>query len=219
MIGNGVEVAQHCLFLKMSSLLVFIALSSISLAAETIKVGGTGAAMGTIRHLFAVFQKSHQETNIEIVLGLSSGGAKKALLQDALHIAVTSKAGKNAETIKEAVVAEYGSTPFVFATSRDNNTAGLTSLDILNIYSGKTTTWPDGKRLRLILRPAAVSDTDVLKSMSPAMALAIKTALSRESMKIAITDQDSADAIESIPGALGSQMRPRQPGPGLPPQN
>ncbi len=160
--------------------------------------------MGTMKLLSAAFQQSHRDINVEIVLGLGSGGAKRAVLQDALNIAVTSKAGKDVETAQGAVVTGYGRTPFVFATFRDNKASGLTSLDILNIYAGKTNTWPDGNRLRLILRPESDSDTEVLKRMSPAMESAMKSALSREGMKIAITDQDSADAIETIPGALGT---------------
>jgi len=75
---------------------------------------------------------------------------------------------------------------------------------LADIWSGKTTAWPDGGRLRLILRPESDSDTDVLKRISPALAQAIKNALSREGMKIAITDVESADAIETIQGALGT---------------
>ena len=174
------------------------------LAAETIKIGGTGAAMGTIRVLSAAFQSSHPGIKVEVVLGLGSNGAKKALMQDALHIAVTSKAGTDPEAVQGGVAIEYGKTPFVFATARDNSAVGLTTVDILNIYSGKTNTWPDGKRFRLVLRPETDSDSDALRSMSLDMKSAIKKALSREGIKIAVTDQDSADAIEAIPGALGT---------------
>ena len=144
------------------SSLLSLTLASIGLAAETIKVGGTGAAMGTMRMLSTAFQSAHPGIKVEVVLGLGSNGAKKALTQDALHIAVTSKAGNDRDALQGAVATGYGKTPFVFATSKNNNVAGLTTLDILNIYSGKTNTWPNGKRLRLILRPETDSDTEVL---------------------------------------------------------
>ena len=44
----------------------------------------------------------------------------------------------------------------------------------------------------------------MLQSMSADMKSAIKKALSREGIRMAVTDQDSADAIETIPGALGT---------------
>lgn len=174
------------------------------LSADTIRVGGTGAAMGTMKVLAHAFQQSHPNANVQIILGLGSGGAKRALLEGALDIAVTAKAGKKAENVPGAVAIEYGRTPFVFATSKSNRVSGLTMEQIVKIYGGETTTWPDGKRLRLILRPESDSDTDILKSISPAMAHAVKSALSRAGMKIAVTDQDSADAIETVSGALGT---------------
>jgi len=106
--------------------------------------------------------------------------------------------------LQGGVAIEYGKTPFVFATARDNRATGLTADDILKIYSGKTNTWPDGKRLRLVLRPETDSDSDALRSMSVDMKSVLKSALSREGIKIAVTDQESADAIEAIPGALGT---------------
>lgn len=172
--------------------------------AETIKIGGTGAAISTMQVLTEAFKKLHPDAKIVIVPGLGSGGGRKALLGGAIDIAVTSKAGEGVEKLEGAVAVLYGRSPFVFATSKKNPISGLTTKDIVEIWSGKKTTWPDGTRLRLILRPETDSDTDVLKSVSPAMAEAVKAALSREGMRIAITDSDSADAIETTPGALGS---------------
>lgn len=174
--------------------------------ADTIKIGGTGAAMGSMYAVAEAFKKSHPDTKVIIVPGLGSGGGRKALLGGAIDIAVTSRAGRSVEKLEGALAVLYGRSPFVFATSKKNPISGLTTKDIVEIWSGKKTTWPDGTRLRLILRPEADSDTDVLKSVSPAMAEAVKAALSREGMRMAMTDNDSADAIESTPGALGTSL-------------
>lgn len=174
--------------------------------ADTIKIGGTGAAMGTMRALAEAFKKSHPDTNVVIVPGLGSSGGRKALLGGAVDIAVTSKAGNSVEKLEGAVAMLYGRSPFVFAASKKNLVSALTTQELVEIWNGKRTTWPDGTRLRLILRPATDSDTDVLKSVSPAMAEAVKAALSRPGMKIALTDDDAANDIETIPGALGTSL-------------
>ena len=127
-------------------------------------------------------------------------------MEGAIDIAVTSKAGKDVEKLDGAVAVLCGKTPFVFATSKKNTTSALSTQELVDIWNGKTSTWPDGSRLRLILRPATDSDTDVLKSISPAMEQAVKNALSREGMKIAVTDGESADAIGTIQGALGTSV-------------
>jgi phosphate transport system substrate-binding protein len=176
----------------------------VPLAAQTIKIGGTGGALGTMGILAEAFKKSHPDAKVIIVPGLSSGGGRKALLGGAIDIAVTSKPGRDAEKLDGAIAVLLGRTPFVFATSTKNTTSALTTEELVAIWNGKTPTWPDGSRLRLILRPETDSDTDVLKRISPAMEQAVKNALAREGMKITMTDTETADAIETIPGALGT---------------
>jgi phosphate transport system substrate-binding protein len=190
------------------SLLLIGSLLSLSMPglgmADTIKIGGTGGAIGTMRVLGEAFRKLHPQAKVIIVPGLGSGGGRKALTAGAIDIAVTSQAGKDSEKLAGAVAALYGRTPSVFATSKKNPTSELTTQDLVDIWSVKKTTWPDGTRLRIILRPATDSDTTLLKSISPAMAGAVNSALAREGMKIAITDSDSVDAIETVEGALGT---------------
>lgn len=181
-----------------------ISLPTPSLQAQTIKIGGTGAALGTMHVLVEAFKKSRPEAKVIVVPGLGSGGARKALLGGAIDIAVTSKAGKDTEKLYGAVAVLLGRTPLVFATSRKNPASALTTQELVNIWNGKTTAWSDGSRVRLILRPENDSDTDVLKRISPAMEQAVKNASSREGMKIAITDTEGADALEVIQGALGT---------------
>lgn len=172
--------------------------------AEIIKIGGTGAALATMRALGEALQKSRPDVKIVIVPGLGSSGGRKALLGGAIDLAVTSKGGKGEEKLEGAIATLYGKTPLVFATSTKNPASALTSQQIVDIWNGKIPAWPDGQRLRLVLRPAADSDTDVLKTLAPAMEQAIKSALSQQGMRMAITDGDSADAIETLQGALGT---------------
>jgi len=58
----------------------------------------------------------------------------------------------------------------------------------------------------LILRPLTDSDTEMLLNIGPDMEQAVKSAHQREGMKIAITDEESADAIQSTSGAVGTSM-------------
>jgi phosphate transport system substrate-binding protein len=55
----------------------------------------------------------------------------------------------------------------------------------------------------LVLRPESDVDTDMLKQISPEMSEAVKTALLRRGMIIAITNQESDNLVETIPGSLG----------------
>ena len=176
------------------------------LSAEILKVGGTGGALGVMRALGEAFGKQHSHIEIVVVPGLGSGGGRKALMGGALDIAVTAQPWKGAEELQGAVARFYGRSPFVMAVSLKNPSANLTIQDVLDIYSGKKTRWSDGQRLRLILRPLADSDSQMLFSIGPDMEQAVKSAHQREGMKIAITDEESADTIQSTPGAVGTSM-------------
>lgn len=175
-------------------------------AGETIRIGGTGGALRTMRALGEAFRKQHPNMEVVVVPGLGSGGGRKALMGGALDVAVTARPWKGAEKLDGAVARLYGRSPFVMAVSAKNPAANLTIQDILEIHNGKKTTWPDGRRLRLILRQLTDSDTEMLLSIGPDMERAVKSAHQREGMKIAITDEESAEAIQSTPGAVGTSM-------------
>jgi phosphate transport system substrate-binding protein len=192
------------LFLRLlTAAMLFLSMPRLGLA-DTIKIGGTGGAIGTMTVLGEAFSKLHPHAKVIVMAGLGSSGGRNALLGGAIDIAVSGQAGKDSEKLDGAVAALYGRSPFIFATAKKNPALNLTTLDVVDLWSLKRTTWPDGTRLRLILRPATDSDTALLKSISPAMAEAVKSALAREGMKIALSDSDSADALESIEGALGT---------------
>lgn len=175
-----------------------------ALAESRIRIGGTGSAIATMQILAKSFTKSHPGIIVDIVPSLGSGGGIKALHAGIIDLAISGRTLKPAERTGGVQVTEYARTPFVFSASSHNSASAITTKELVNIYQGETRVWPDGKTLRLVLRPEVESDTDIVKSMSPEMNLAVKSALTREGMIMAITDQDSADNIENIPGAIGT---------------
>lgn len=175
-------------------------------AAETMRIGGTGGALGAMRVLGEAFRKQYPNMEVVVVPGLGSGGGRRALMGGALDVAVTARPWKGAEKSDGAVARLYGWSPFVMAVTSKNPATNLTIQDILDIHSGKITTWPDGQRLRLILRPLADSDTETLLNIGRDMEQAVRSAHQREGMKIAVTDEESAEAIQTTPGAVGTSM-------------
>ena len=174
-----------------------------SVQAEVIKIGGTGSALGTMQLLAQAYAKNHPETRITVLPSLGSGGGVKALLAGAIQLGVSSRPLKDAELKQGAVATEYGRTPFVFAISASNPVAGLSYRELIEIYAGKTELWPDGHKIRLVLRPVWDSDSEMIKSISDEMRAAKSQAEQRQGMLFAVTDQETADNLERIPGALG----------------
>ncbi len=178
--------------------------SSAGISADTVRVGGSGSAMRAFAALAETFKKSHPDSEIVLVPGLGSRGAKKALLAGRVDISLSSDPLTASELNDGMLATEYARSPFVFATSKKIPVSGMSLQEIIQIYDGKKTQWPDRSRLRLILRTESDSDNRVLREISPAMAEAVKNALGRPGMTFAATDQDSADAIEGVPGGFGT---------------
>lgn len=186
------------------SVVFLLSFATTSTRAEELKLGGTGGALETMRELAGAYAREHSQTRIRVLPSLGSGGGIKAVLAGAIQIAVSSRPLKNAELTQGAVAVEYGRTPFIFVTSINNQMTGLDVEDLVEIYAGRTTTWSDGTRIRLVLRPLGESDSEMVKNISPVMREAKTQAEARHGMLFAVTDQESADYQETVPGALGT---------------
>ena len=173
-----------------------------SAVAETIRISGTGGAMGTMRILGEAFRKIHPGIRVVLFPGMDSNGSVKAVHAGRLDIGLCGRPLNGEERARGVQEVKYARTPFVFGVNRTVKITGLMLEDVAEIYAGKRD-WENGKRIRLVLRPREESDIPLLKSMSPAMNTAVDIALRRKGMIVAMTDQDAADAIEDIPGAIG----------------
>lgn len=170
---------------------------------DDIRIGGTGGALATMQHLADAYVKTRPGVRITVLPSLGSGGGIKAVLAGSIQIAVSARPLKPEEIQMGASVVEYARTPFVFVTAATSRVAGLSMQELVDIYAGKTERWPDGARIRLVLRPIGDSDSDMIKSMSVAMREAKGKAEQRKGMMFAVTDQDAAASLEKIAGALG----------------
>jgi phosphate transport system substrate-binding protein len=171
-------------------------------AAEELKIGGSGGPTASLGPVAEAFHKRNPHILPILNPSLGTRGGIRAAAEGALHVGVISRALSPAEAVG-LVQVEFARTPLVFATSRDKAT-GISLREIVAIHRGEINAWPDGSRLRLVLRPPADSDTLVLRALSEDLRKASIEAERREGMVVAITDLENADRIEEIPGALGT---------------
>ncbi|MFC5513531.1 PstS family phosphate ABC transporter substrate-binding protein [Massilia jejuensis] len=167
-------------------------------------IGGTGAALGTMQKLADEFKKTHPHVTVKVLPSLGSGGGIKALMAGHLTVSVSSRPITAAEKVHGIAAMELARTPFVFATGLKTPATNVTLDELAALYSGKSLHWSDGTQVRPVLRPLVDVDTQVVKDISPALAQALAEAHQRPGKNIAITDTDSADELENIPGAFGT---------------
>ena len=178
-------------------------LSAPAAMAQEIKIGGTGNALGTMRLLGEAFSKQHPDMKVAVLSSLGSSGAIKAVPKGAIDIGLTSRALSDEERATGSVATEYARCPTVLAVSTISTVTAITREQIADIYTGKLATWPDGTPIRPVLRQPGDDNTKQLKSLSSAIAEAVEVAERREGLAFAVIDQEAADKIESIPGAMG----------------
>ena len=172
--------------------------------AESLKIGGTGAALGTMRILADEFVRLRPDVSVEIPNSLDSGGGIKAVLAGALDIALSSRQLKPKERNAGARAKQYATTPFILVTpiSHSNPPPGLTSEQLLKAYSGEPVHWNDGTPIRIILRREKDSSTRILIAAFDGMDVALARARTLPGIPVAFSEQDNMDLAETMTGAL-----------------
>ena len=202
---------QLCAFFRPAAMIVVLAVSLFASgnrlcaagAAKEIRIGGTGTDLAVMKLLGQAFQKEYPDIAITVYPSLGSTGGIKALLGGDLDIAVSSLDLTAAQQSQGLVAVEYGRTPFVFVTHNKNTASQISLKQVIDIYNGQITTWPDETPVRLILRPAGEESTKILQTISEEMRRAVQKSYTRSGLNIAINDQENADLIERLPGSFG----------------
>ncbi|MCB1915779.1 MAG: substrate-binding domain-containing protein [Rhodocyclaceae bacterium] len=173
-------------------------------AGETLRIGGTGSALGTMQLLGEAFVQRHAGVDsINVLPSLGSPGGLKALDAGVVDVAVTSRPLREHERRPDQQVFEYGRSPFGLVTSR-TDVHRLSARQVADMLSGRVPTWPDGQKVRVVLRPVTDGDNRYFGEMAPEIAEALEIAHRRPGMIVAATDQDAADEAERQPGSLAT---------------
>lgn len=183
------------------SAIAFLAAGAVS--AETLRIGGTGVALGSMTVLGEAFEKHHPDVEVTVLPSLGSSGGVKAVLANAIDLGVASRPLKDAEREKGASAQVYAMTGLAVVTSLGTVADAVTPDELEAIYTGEMTDWPDGTPIRLVLRQAGETDTKILRAMSEQMARAVDTALERDGLLSATNDQENAETLESLEGSIG----------------
>jgi phosphate transport system substrate-binding protein len=189
------------------SLAVAIA-STLALApargdAETLRVSGTGTALGPLRQVARAFEQAHPGQSVKILPSVGSAGAIQAVAEGAIEAGFTGRPLREGERREELLVLELARTPFLFAVGPRVPISSITAVELARIYRGELTAWPNGERVRLVLRPRADVDTLLVRAISPELDAAVQAAQGREGLLLAATNQDCDQALARTPGAIG----------------
>ena len=171
--------------------------------ADTVRVGGTGVALGGMHLLSAAYQ-ADPGTTVVVLPSLGSGGGIKALAAGAIDVSLSARDLKDKEKASGVLSARrYARTPLAIVTNKFNSVEEISSEQLLAAYSGTMQNWPDGSRIRILLRPISETDTKLMREFSPEMAAALDAAFARPGILTAQNDQENAETLEKTAGSLG----------------
>jgi len=185
--------------------LLLLALPGAARPAEEppLHVTGTGSGIGVLQRLARAFEEAHPGRKVQLLPSVGSAGAIRAVASGALDVGLSGRALAADEQALPVRLLEFARTPFVFAVAPGVPATDLTAAEAARVYRGEQTTWPQGGRLRLVLRPRSDADTVYLRSLSAEMAAAVDAAQARPGMLMAATNQECDDILSRTPGGLG----------------
>lgn len=172
-------------------------------AASVLRIGGSGACHGSALLMAERYAKVTGGSAVAVAPPLGSKGGLRGLLGGALDIACTSRPLTSDESVHGLTVQALATSPFVVIVHPGTRLDRITVTELARLFADPTATFPDGTRVRAVLRPVDEVDTQIQLSLSPAMAPALAQARQRPGMVVAATDGEVAQFVESVPGAIG----------------
>jgi phosphate transport system substrate-binding protein len=180
-----------------------IFLASPARGGEVLRASGTGTALGAMQRLAEAFARASPGDRLDLLPSLGSSGSLKAVAQGAIDLAFAGRPPEPREKSLGIVAMAYAHTPLVFVSGPRAGVSAITARDAARIYRGTLIRWPNGERVRLVLRPRTDVDTQLIRAISKEMAEAMDVALVREGMLVAATNQDANAMVARTPGAFG----------------
>jgi len=173
-------------------------------AMEIVRINGSGGPLGMVGLLAEAYTERHREVRIETGKPLGSSGAVQALLAGRLDLVVSSKPLTSGQAAQGLRLHGFGTTPLVVVTERAVPQKDITTAELEDIYTGRLRQWPNGERIRVVLRPWEDVDSQILRGLSRGMNDALNKSRTLEGVLFAATDPESDAAVSRTPGAIGT---------------
>jgi phosphate transport system substrate-binding protein len=128
----------------------------------------------------------------------------QALLAGKLDMVVSSKSLTPEQSAKGLQLHRFGKSPLLVVTERMVPQKDVTTRELEDIYAGRLRQWPNGERIRVVLRPLEDVDSQILRGLSHGMNDALNKSRTMEGVMFAATDPESDETVSRTPGAIGT---------------
>jgi phosphate transport system substrate-binding protein len=171
---------------------------------NAVQVSGSGAAYPLLPALLAAYREVNPDIAVKLIpIPLGSSGSIRAMAAGRIDVAIIGRRLQDTDPAN-LNARELGRSPILFVVSGPTGQSSLSQQDLAGIFRGLRRNWPNGKPIRIVLRPESDSDSKLIKSLSPEISSAIAEARKRPGMAVATHDLENAEILSRTPGALGT---------------
>lgn len=171
------------------------------LAAQNLRIGGTGAGLELSRVLAEEFARKHAGTEIWIPESLGTSGGIKALAVGRLDVAVTMRPLK-ADEVEAGESIAFCRTPWTFFAHHGRSDIHLSQGDLMGLFQASLPPFAQGE-VRPLLRPANETGFVYLQERFPELVPVIEAARQARGAVMVATDQDAMKAVEAGDSLVG----------------
>jgi phosphate transport system substrate-binding protein len=170
---------------------------------RTLEVVGTGDGIDLLRAVAAGFNEQNNTVRIEIPASIGSGGGIAAVGSGKSVLGRVARTLSDAEVASGIVYEPLARLPSAFFVHPGVGISGVTSEQLLGIYSGKISNWKElggaDQRIRVVRREDTDSTLIVLRASMPGWHDFEIT----DKSKTATSTQEAIETVREVAGAIG----------------
>ncbi len=188
-------------FCSILALVVLAAFAPVS--AEELTIVGTGDGVKVLKSIGDAFNLQHPDIEVNVPKSIGTGGGIKAVGNDKYVLGRVARGIKDKEKHFGLSYVPYAKVPVSIIVNESVNVDGLTSQQVVDIFSGKITNWSQvgGKdaKIRVVRREDDDSSLKTLKKTFPGF----KDITFAESAKTATSTPENFAIIEKAADTIG----------------
>jgi len=169
---------------------------------EALVLAGSGSNLPVTRALAAAFATTGAAQPV-VHVSIGSGGGIRALRDDAIDIALVSRALKPDERAQGLVAVPYARVPVVVGAHVSVPETGLPREKLASLYAGEIATWDDGTPLVVLQREQGDSSHAAVARVLPEFARIDAEAYQAKRWRVLYNDEAMDAALASTEGAIG----------------
>jgi phosphate transport system substrate-binding protein len=163
-------------------------------------IAGSGSNITPMRALLRAWRPGE---DVQLPESLGTGGAVAALVDGAIDIGLASRPLSEAERATGVKEHPLARSPIGLLRQMRRAGSGLTLEDLIATLDGEPRAWADGTPVTPLLREKGDSGARVVAAAFPALGAAMERARQARRWPVLWTDQEMADALVSVDGAVG----------------